>query len=724
MLALALILQIQALSPDSTYATPALRAFIARAAAGNRAPPPALEGYGAKVESELAMVLRDSIGREMVGQVEQLAANALWERNGRYDLHVVGFRSQSLGAPYSALTFTRMYTVPTLYGNRLLFGLNDGIERTRRDTIAARKRAARDSAAGRERFRLIHPLAQDRDKYYRFRGGDTVATLYVRDRAIRVVRVYVEPVKQPSSNFASYVGELDFDADRHQLVRLRGRMEFVSDEKEPALARATGAVGAIYVEFENAEINGKYWLPNYQRTEMQVQMAMMGDVRPIYRVVSRFRDYDLRTNGDTVVTLAQMDTTPDTIPRTRARLTFASKDSVSRYAGWVANLGDANLAVGSDDFIDLAPDVWKTTGKPRVDPWPRDLNEIARYNRVEGMFTGIAASVKFRDAFPGLSARGHAGFAWSEQTVRGSAAASLTRGKWIQGARVERTLATTNDFLLTFETGLSIWPVFGGDDHDFVDRWIAAYSATRIFKNIDRALLTNEIAFVADRPAHARLDRAVFGGDPFRPVRPADRGDYARLITRLEWHPRVTGENLYPGVGILIANELASGALDYDRVDVRVAARRYWRGISFATRIDAGTVTGDPIPLQAMYELGGGLNLPSYEYKEFGGDRAAVGRAGASFQFPFLRTPVRVGPFMLPGLGPGLAAGVQGGWTEASTDAARAALSALGSVPTTRVRATADYRLTFLSGALSVGMARPIDQPGTWKFFFAWGATL
>lgn len=718
MLALALILQIQV--ADSVYSTPALRDFIAKAAAGNRAPPPALAGYQAKVESELAMVLRDSIGREMVGQIEQLAANALWERNGRYDLHVVGFRSQSLGAPYSALTFTRMYTVPTLYGNRLVFGLNDGIGRTRRDTVAARKRAARDSAAGRERFRLIHPLAADRDNYYRFRGGDTVATLYVGARSIRVVRVFVEPVKQPGSNFASYVGELDFDADRHQLVRLRGRMEFVSNEKDPAFARATGAVGAIYVEFENAEINGKYWLPNYQRTEMQVQMGIMGDVRPIYRVVSRFREYDLTTNADTVVTLAEMDT----IPRTRARLTFASKDSVSRYSGWVANLGDANLAVDGDDFDDLAPDVWKATGKPRVDHWPRDFNEIARYNRVEGMFTGVATSVKFRDAFPGLSARGHAGFAWSERTVRGSVSASLTRGKWLQSARAERTLASTNDFLLAFENGLSIWPVFGADDHDFVDRWIAAYSATRIFRNVDRAILTNEIAFVADRPERARLGQAVFGTDPFRPVRPSERGEYARLTTRFEWHPRVTGENLAPGFGVQISNELASGTLDYDRVDVRVAARTYWRGISFATRIDAGTVLGDPLPPQVMYELGGGLNLPSYEYKEFGGDRAAVGRAGASYQFPFLRTPMRVGPFMLPGLGPGLAAGVQSGWAEASTDAARAALSVLGSAPTTRVRATADYRLTFLSGALSVGMARPIDRPGKWKPFFGWGATL
>jgi hypothetical protein len=91
-LALALLLQIQA--ADSVYATPALRDFVAKASLGNRAPAPSLAGYRATVETELALVLRDSVGREMVGQIEQLAAKAEWERSGRYDMHVVGFRSQ------------------------------------------------------------------------------------------------------------------------------------------------------------------------------------------------------------------------------------------------------------------------------------------------------------------------------------------------------------------------------------------------------------------------------------------------------------------------------------------------------------------------------------------------------------------------------------------------------------------------------------------------------
>src|SRR5438034_7928125 len=106
LLSFSLLLQLPAQVPDSskdsTYSTPALRDFIGRAALENRVPPISLAGYKATVESELALILRDSLGRETVGQIEQLAARADWERSGAYDLHIVGYRSQTVGVPYSA----------------------------------------------------------------------------------------------------------------------------------------------------------------------------------------------------------------------------------------------------------------------------------------------------------------------------------------------------------------------------------------------------------------------------------------------------------------------------------------------------------------------------------------------------------------------------------------------------------------------------------------------
>src|SRR2546423_6585919 len=128
---------------DSTYSSPALASFIAVAAAANRAPPPMLRGYRARVESELSLLLRDTLGRERVAQVEQIAMTAAWERDLRYDLHVVGYRSQTVGVPYSALSFARSWTIPYLYGDRLSLG----VEMTRMSSGGRRARVRPDSAA-------------------------------------------------------------------------------------------------------------------------------------------------------------------------------------------------------------------------------------------------------------------------------------------------------------------------------------------------------------------------------------------------------------------------------------------------------------------------------------------------------------------------------------------------------------------------------------------------
>jgi hypothetical protein len=709
---------------NSVYSTLPLQQFITEAARSNRVPPLELKGYTAHVESELALILRDSLGRELVGQLEQLAARAEWDRGGRYELHVVGFRAQSAGAPYSALSWTRMYTVPTLYGSRLVLGVNDGVTYDRRDSSFFKKRVERDRKDGLDTLRAIHPLAVDREKYYEYTGGDTVATLYSNGRAIRIVRVHVKPVRRPRSNFVAYVGELDFDADRHQLVRMRGRLVQISMPRRGLVATTTGAMAAAYLEFENAEVNGKYWLPTYQRSEFQAQMALLGDTRPIYRVVSRFSNFSLRT--DTVVTLSEMDSVP---PRLRSKLTFASKDSVSQFGKWDATLGSASGQVDGDDFDDLAPDRWKPTGKPRVDYWPKHFDEVVRYNRVEGMFTGVGGQVRFRDAMPGLSAHGSIGAAWEEQTFRGSATLALSRGHWIQSLRAERTLENTNDFRQSLDNGLGIGPLIGGvDDNDYLDRRVAAYSVSRIIKNVDKAVLGVEVAYVEDRNEVSRLKNGVFGSTAFRPNRNAMPGRYTRAIATLEFHPSVNGESLSPGVGALFRYQVASGDLNWQQLDARLAMRQYWRGLVLTSAVSGGAVFGSVLPPQAMYEMGGAMDLPSYSYKEFGGDRAALGSGLIAYYFPIWRTPWRIGPITIPGLSPGIGSGVSGGWAEASSPAARAALLALGgdgitplSRPTGKIRGTMDYRFTLLSGALGVGIARAIDHPDRWKPYFGFG---
>ena len=171
MLAHLLFLQLVVAGPplSTRYATPALARFIAVAAAANRLPPPSLESYRAHVESELSLILRDTLGREHIAQVEQVAMQSQWTRAAAYRLHVIGYRSASVGVPYSALSFTRSWTVPFLYGDRLTLGVEVGGMTSRARPTSKKVGTANDSSGLRQSnataIHAVHPLAVDRDRF-------------------------------------------------------------------------------------------------------------------------------------------------------------------------------------------------------------------------------------------------------------------------------------------------------------------------------------------------------------------------------------------------------------------------------------------------------------------------------------------------------------------------------------------------------------------------------
>jgi hypothetical protein len=721
MLTLLVLAQIAsaAAPPPSPYSSDALRAFIATASEANRVPA-SLAGYRARVQSELSFVLHDSVGREQATQIEQLAANARWTRGGAYDLHVVGYRTQSVGAPFSALSFVDGWTVPTLYGNRLDLGFDPV---TRRDS----PRARRDTVSA------VHPLASNRDRYYRFGGGDTVAVVRTAAGDIPVVRVRVEPVIDSTTRAALFEGDLDFDATRHALVRMRGRFlvfRHQSGKRRPLISRLPGIVAVAYAEFVNAQFDGEFWLPTYQRTEFQAAFASFGDSRSVFRLVSRFSDYDiehdtLNAAGDSAA------------PKQRARrriVSYAPSDSLGGFGNWTTAIGTATSEVSARDFDDLAPSIWQQNGAPRVRFFPRKFDEVFRYNRVEGAYTGASMSVAFRDAAPGVSLRTFGGWAWAEETVRGGGSVTLQRGHSWYAIRAERALALTNDFVRPFEGASAFAAILGSvDDADYVDRRLASASVSAALGALDRGLFTIEARVAEDRPEVRRLEHGPLGGSrAFRMNRGVDAGRYALASVSLELHPNVTGDFLHPGVGARARYEGAVGDLDWQRMELTLAARQNWKRFVFATRADGGLVVGQHLPPQTILELGRAEGLSGYSYKEFAGDRAAVVRGMVGYALPWFTAPLRLWRgYVAPGLSPGLAASVSGGWSDVSTSAAQAAISRLAVVDddglprtplgTERVRATVDLRLTFLAGTLGFGVARPVDHAAPWRFIFTIG---
>ena len=700
--------------PDS----PGLGTLLAEAAGVNARIPDRLRAYRARVETEMSLVVLDSGGRERTTQLEQIASEVRWRAPDRYDQRVVGYRQQSIAPTFSLMSFFGGWTIPTLYGNRLQLGVTSASDPNR--TLSA----SRQSLA-------IHPLAANRDTYYQYEGGDTAVTLFSHGRRIPIARVRVTPRPNAPGDAILFFGDMYLDADWKQIARMRGRLVEVRNGKVTIKAgsRIPGVSGASFVELVNVEVDGEYWLPAFQRTEIQARIATFGDFRTIMRIVSRFDDYlpnDSSWSG------------PETPPGVRHSLSFASAASQERFKAWRRPIGAASTDVYYSEFDDLAPAAWRTVANSRGFRFrPRTLGDVFRFNRIEGLFTGVAIEKELRGSASRLSARGSIGWAWAEGTARGMLGLEQRRGRTATGLRLERSLTHTNDFQLPFSWGATLSALLGSsDDFDYLDRGSATAFVSRTLGARQRSLVRLEFGPGRDRAVQQNISRGVFvgAGEGFRPNRGIREGNYFRTVSALELNPEISGLFVDRGVGARIHYERADGGIHWQRLELRTAARREIGPVQLYARADAGTLLGAPIP-QAMFEIGSGEGLSAYGYKQFGGDRAALGRAVAGYTFPFLRAPIRLpSRLIVPGVAPGVAAGIHAGWTEASSPAAERALVELGTItdtvtgrivpisrPTNGVRASAEFLVTFFNGALALGVTRQIDKRGPWKFTWRMG---
>ena len=707
-----LLLALQAPAADTVYATPALRQFIEAAAVANRFPPAQLPGYRARLETDIALIARTGPLEERAQQLEQIASELSWRRSGNMEQRVVGYRSRAAGLTVSALTALRNpWIVPTLYGDRLRFAL------------AGRRELDHEGLPG--NLLAVHPLAADREAVYRFSGGDTVVTMHVPDRTIHLVRVAVEPRLVPHSRTLLFRGELLIDAERKHVVRMRGEFVIVQKHHSPIARLRNAAFQALlFAELVDGEIEGQFWLPTYQRVEIQIRSRMAAEFRPIFRLVTRFQDYEIDDSASAARAVAPR-------PGSAVVLTFAPSDTLNDFSDWSREIGVEATSVAATDFDDVAPDAWRATGSPRMDFQADHASDLLRFNKVEGLYLGPAARFSFRDAFPGLSVNGRLGWATAQRTARGGMAARWLKNGWQALGVVERKLVTTNDFIPALGGDATIGALLGTiDDFDYVDRWKASLRIARELGGARGTLVSYEVGPGRDESEITRVRRGLLHPDSlFRFNRPATEGTYLRQAVTLQYHPGVSGEFFEPGVGAAIAYERGDGALQWQRMEARLAARRTLGPFSVAARMDGAIVFGGA-PAQQLIELGENEGLPGYSYKEFGGDRAALVRAGIVYQLPVLRAPLRPLKWLvLPNLSPALGASIQGGWTDASSPAARATLLSFGyrtdpvsglAIPATRptggIRSTVTLSLGLFGGALGIGMARPLDQEAPWVF--------
>jgi len=715
----------------ATYASAQLKAIIEDAVRFNRLVPPGLGAYRAQMESEISIGSQRPDKGERAYSVEQVASELAWNRTGAFEQHVIGYRSQAMGLQFATIGFMRnAWAVPSLYGNRL--ALLFGRDTTLRDPPLGRQRTYRSTVFA------VHPLAEDRERTYRYRGGDTVVVLSMNGREIPIVRVEVTPRADVPDESVIFTGELDLDATRRHLVRMRGYFAHVGGPAPKfRLFHRSRLQSIAFVELVNSEVDQMYWLPSYQRFEAQAAAPFIGDARAVFRIVSRMRGYEITAPADEGAAVA-ITGPADTLRLRKHRISFAPVDSMKDFTAWRDEMGVMSSAVAATDFDDVAPDLWRATGPPTTSVRPERVDDVVHVNRIEGVWTGLGITRRFREQAPGLMVRAIAGYAWSERTSRGRAIAEYSRTRTRYALRAGRSLDITNDFRVAFDSGNATNAIVGVDDYDYVDRRSAMLSAARLLPGRFGSAVRVDAGVVDDRSARVHMDRSIIGRKLFRENRAVLEGRYARSALTFDWRPDVNGDMMRVGYGGRVYYERGDGDLNYQRIEVRGATRWNSGRVTVAGRVDVGQVSGRVIPPQQIFELGSSEALPGYGFKEFAGDRAALFRGVAMYRLNFWNVPVPITRRLwLPNPAPALAVGLQAGWTEISSNAARVAIAQMSVHdpnllatwrPASRasggVRATVTGGVRFFGGAVGALVAHPIDEPGKWRLMLTFGGQL
>lgn len=712
----AMALQLQT-PADPAYENERVRALVTDLATHNRSVPLALAGYAAGVRSEVAMLRVDAAGVERLLSVEQVAMRVDWTRDGRYREHAVGRRGESRSLLRFDALAVPSFTIPVLYGNRLdlLLGPFSGED-------------APTPAARRETLAELHPLAEDRARVYAFTGGETSQQWVIDGRSVTIGRIGVEVRAVPEERTTVFEGDLYFDVERRQLVAMRGEIREIGGNLAiGARIRQAAITTTGRLEVVMAERNGAYWLPLEQRIELQVETVLAREERLVLRISSRFVDLsvDERTVTDTAFELTSL---LSAFPR---KITVASQDSVDAFGKWIQPLGVATAAGPFESMKSVGPRAARP-GAPhgvrlfKVRFGVPEFRESLRFNRVEGLYTGVGAGGQLRNGDLSATFSATVGRAWAERDWRGSADISVAGARAMVGARAGRDLESTNDFLYAADHAAQLLaPLFSRDDQDYFDRQAASVYAEWPARPAS-ARLRLEVAAVSDRPVVRSIRFGVVRSDSgFRDVRPITPGQFATLTATSSWHPDVLAEYLRPGVGLSARAQVATGDLRYQRAEVRLGYRRIsTHGVALSARLDAGMLfSRSTPPLQQIFELGGPSQLPGFGYKIAAGDRAALGKLEISVPLVFSPTLRRLPPAFRPRL----AADVHSGVVSTSSESVAAAVDALehrvpgcGVSVACRARtshyASAQVGFRFLQGALFIGATRRISERDGWRF--------
>jgi hypothetical protein len=715
MLALFLLLQATAQGPagDSSYSSPALRALVSRVAAHNELPPPALRAYAAKFESELAVVKGLPGPIEGTVTVDQVGGEFHWDRIKGYGQHHVGYRQETTGVPLPTSSFLYSgWVIPNLYGPELKTFGNESSEPT--VSITATPKGAE--------VKVISPLAPDRERIYRFTGGDTVTLAFPEGPAERLILIHVEPREDLATRTQVFRGDFYLALGTEELRRVRGQL--MSAGGPPPSGKAKLVSGLVpnssVVDVINREVPGAGLVPVYQRIDLLVVLPFALDMQGAVRIVTRLRD-------------VQVDTTsspdrPSPLAPDATGISHAPRDSARAYRDWTSSPTYWPRRELMSDLADVGPVRFAPDGPPVLFGRGSTSTDFIRFDRVEGLFTGAVGTLRLRNALPGAWIRANAGYGWWDHEWRAGVVGAWTRRQLVVQARAQAILDYTNKFADPQTFGPGIGAVLVSDNYDYVLRNQYGAALVRDFGHVNKLRIRLSADWVEDHTTVAWLTSGPTG-QSYPPNPNVDPLDYFRTRAEAIWHPRISARFAEPGVGASALWEHGTGSQSYDRVQAYAIGRANWRRFTFALVGNVGAVYSANPPTQQLFLFGGSGSLPGYAWDQFGGDVAAVVKWMVNIPLPFLADPIKLGPKVsLPALAPNISIRIYSGWAEASNAAASASLFRLGttinsdgqvvqySVPTDGIKTSGQIRLSLFGSLIGLGLAKAFEPDTQWQF--------
>jgi hypothetical protein len=405
------------------------------------------------------------------------------------------------------------------------------------------------------------------------------------------------------------------------------------DDKPPKWVKAmispmTAKVNSVTVEYGLHE--GRFWMPRLQGLEGEAQAGFM---HVPFKMEQSFKYASVNGSMPAIPQIAAVDTAQDSTSRAfrRARRREACNDK-SNSTSRVTNRYEASLSV----IVQVPCDTAKLAHSPELPKSIYDDGEevfgtaqrdaliaealtlgaqpgfvpqrpvltyglgLTRYNRIEGLSTGLAARQSLGG---GYTARALARIGVADLSPNGELSLSRTDGRNLIGIGVYRRLGSANDFADPFSFGSSLSALLFGRDEGFYYR---AVGVELIGARNDSTSGTWRLFAEHDSDARKKTNFSLaktFGGKGFTDNIDATNGNVFGVALEKHGSHGLDPHGLRTFASV--RTEAAAGDFDYARgmFDLTVSHGLTHR-LDGAITVGAGT-SGGSVPTQRLWYLGG-----------------------------------------------------------------------------------------------------------------------